>query len=80
MAVSLLSEMYSADRTRRSVGVVVFTGLLAKCIFEAITGGAFFGGFHLGDIGTAIGVCHGGGAVGGLLAGFATCRRSSRQR
>jgi rhomboid family GlyGly-CTERM serine protease len=80
MAASMLGEMCSTDRTRRRFGVLVFTGLVAKCIVEAVTGGALFGEFHLGNVGTAIGVCHGGGAVGGLLAGFAAIRRSSRQR
>jgi rhomboid family GlyGly-CTERM serine protease len=60
-------------RQARPVGFALFTGLLAKVVWEVVTGGAFLAGMHLGPVGTPIVSSHLGGLIGGSL-GFAAIR------
>jgi rhomboid family GlyGly-CTERM serine protease len=58
----------------RRLGLTLLVGVMAKCIFEAVTGGALFGHWHFGNIGTPIVICHLGGVFGALAFKLAECR------
>lgn len=70
------------ERGSRTVAVVSFLILIAKCLYELLSGQPAFGNWHLGSIGTPIVVCHSGGVIGALgfwlLAGQKVPRRRRR--
>lgn len=57
-----------ARRVSRSLGGASVFLLIAKSVYEAATGQAFFAAIHPGNLGTSQVVCHLGGVAGGLAA------------
>lgn len=51
-------------------GTVLLLGLIAKSIWEALTGQVFLSAWHAGPVGSPLTLCH----AGGVLAGFAAAR------
>lgn len=49
------------------VGLVLFAGIVGKCIIELLTGRVFFHSLHLGNVGTPVVEAHAGGVLGGLV-------------
>jgi rhomboid family GlyGly-CTERM serine protease len=68
LAVLALTMVEEGDKTLRQVGAVCFLMVVAKCIFEAATGGVLFADLHLGNVATPVAICHAGGVLGGLIA------------
>jgi rhomboid family GlyGly-CTERM serine protease len=66
------------DPTLRQMGNMLLLGLLAKCIWEAMTGTVFLSFLHLGSVGTPLTRCHGGGVMGAIGA-YAIQRRNNMQ-
>lgn len=64
IAYDLIISKVNSDKY---AGVLCLIILLAKTIFELISGKAFFSFLHLGNIGIPIIECHAGGILGGLL-------------
>jgi rhomboid family GlyGly-CTERM serine protease len=67
-AVVALELMVLKDsKQARKVGLILFSGLLAKVIWEVVNGAAFLAGMHLASVGTPIVSSHLGGFLGGWL-------------
>jgi rhomboid family GlyGly-CTERM serine protease len=49
-------------------GLVMLAGVLAKSVFEQLSGTVLFAEYHLGNVGVPVPSCHLGGAIGGLLS------------
>jgi hypothetical protein len=67
MAVVACELIVSPARTDKWIGSVCLAIVVAKTIYELITGHAFFSSLHLGNIGIPIVECHAGGIIGGIL-------------
>jgi hypothetical protein len=69
MAVVCLQRISSSSRDSNEflAYIAVLAGLVAKCLFESLTGNALLASWHLGNVGTPIAVCHAGGLLGGLM-------------
>lgn len=63
------------DPTLQLAGLLTFVGVVAKCIFEAVTGEVIFASWHLGLVGVPIAVCHAGGVIGALISWSYFARR-----
>ncbi len=57
-------------------GSIMLAILLGKTILETITGQAFLGQWHFGDVGQPLVLCHAGGVLGGLIASGASGRHA----
>ncbi len=68
MVATALLLMRAADESSRKVGIVALVLVLGKCGLEAALGTVVFAGWHLGDVGAPVAVCHLGGALGALAA------------
>lgn len=55
-------------RRQDRLGWVCLAAVVAKAMWEAITGDVFFASLHFGLVGTPVAVCHAGGVLGALLA------------
>jgi len=67
LAVLALNMAEESDRTLRYAGLACFVIVVAKCIFEAVTGGVLFESLHLGNVATPVAICHAGGVLGGVI-------------
>ena len=69
MAISALETCAAPgmDRTTRRLSAIAFLVLIAKCLFEMLTGDALFASLHAGSVGVPIVACHAGGVIGALL-------------
>lgn len=65
--VSLELLRRSNDRVSTWTAALCFIGVVAKSVFEAVTGNVMFVSWHLGSLGTPIAACHAGGLLGALL-------------
>ena len=70
MAVCGIETLGNArlSRAERWVGALTLGIVVAKAAGESVAGRVFFGGWHLGDVGMPVAVCHAGGVVGALAA------------
>jgi rhomboid family GlyGly-CTERM serine protease len=74
LALDMATEGGSRSHARLA-GWAVFSMVVAKSIFETVTGTVIFTSLHFGDVGMPIAVCHAGGVFGGILATIASrCR------
>lgn len=71
MIVGAREAMRDRAPTVRAFGILTFTGVIAKCALEQLTGTVLFSQWHLGNVGIPIPSCHVGGALGGLLSALA---------
>ena len=55
------------SKKERTLGILLFSGLMAKTAWEILSGQALFQGLHLGDIGHPILTTHAGGVIGAVL-------------
>ncbi len=55
------------DKTERKLAIGIFTGLLAKCIYEVAAGHVFFASMHLGSVGVPVVSSHLAGVVGAMV-------------
>lgn len=78
MAVTGVETLGAADRGERRVGAVTLALVVAKTLFEALTGHVLFASWHLGDVGLPLAACHAGGVVGGLAAAWIGLRLPPR--
>ena len=62
------------DRTEKTAGAVSVTLVIAKSLFEAITGHMFLEFLHFNMMGSPVAVSHIGGAAGGLIAALAAMK------
>jgi len=67
LAVMALQLIEDTDVSLCRAGLLCFTVVLAKCIFEAATGHVLFENMHLGNVASPVAVCHAGGVAGGVL-------------
>lgn len=69
MAVSALEIIShnTADDNMRFVGVVGLWIVVVKSIVEVVTGKVVFSFLHIGDVGTPLTLCHGGGVLAGII-------------
>lgn len=63
----VLLEMIQRRTLSPVLGTVLFSMLVLKAAFEAVTGDVFLAWVHLGDLGMPMAVAHTGGLLGGLL-------------
>ncbi len=78
MAISAF-EMTRQSRQRK-VGVCIFVGVIAKCIYELLTGNVLLETLHLGQTGQPLPASHAGGVIGGLSALFLKMKISPETR
>lgn len=69
MVISALESMKSGnDALVRRIGLVSLLLVIAKSLFEALTGKILFGFLYFGLVGDPVATTHAGGALGALLA------------
>jgi rhomboid family GlyGly-CTERM serine protease len=56
------------DKISRTIGLILFSGVLLKTIFEQITGNVLLADQHLGTVGIPIASCHYGGLIGAIFS------------
>ncbi len=78
MAVTAVETLGAADRGERRVGAITLALVVAKTLFEALTGNVLFASWHLGDVGVPLAACHAGGVMGGLTAAWIGLRLPPR--
>ena len=80
MAVSALEMacIKTAHSTLRRAGIIALCVVVAKSMFEAITGNVVLSFLHIGDVGTPLTLSHAGGALAGIVA-FAVLNSSFRE-
>ena len=54
-------------KVEQRLGICIFVGLLAKCIYEVSTGHVFFESMHFGSVGVPVVVSHLAGVVGAVV-------------
>jgi rhomboid family GlyGly-CTERM serine protease len=52
----------------RKMGNLLLLGVVAKCVWEAISGQVFLTSLHFGSVGTPLTLCHAGGVAGVVMA------------
>lgn len=57
----------SAEKIEQRIAFVVFTGLVAKCVYEVTAGHAFLASTHLGDVGVPVVISHLAGVIGAVI-------------
>ena len=67
MAVSAL-ELLGRSCLENRIGIITFSLVVAKAIFEAVTGRMFFGFLEFGLLGQPVAISHAGGIIGSLFA------------
>lgn len=78
-AAVMLGHATSDPLTRRA-GALLLVGLLAKGLYELITGQVFLASLHLGSVGAPVTACHLGGTLGGLVGEAFTRSGSDAQK
>jgi membrane associated rhomboid family serine protease len=68
MAIAALQMTREKTALLRTAGLISFILVVAKSIYEGITGQICFEFLHFGSVGEAIAVCHTGGVLGGICA------------
>lgn len=68
MVATALLLLRAPDASTRKLGGAALVLVLGKCVLEAVSGTVLFAGWHLGDVGAPVAVCHLGGALGALAA------------
>jgi rhomboid family GlyGly-CTERM serine protease len=80
LAYAALDYLSDSDRRLSSAGVAGLAAVVAKSVYEALTGDVVFQSLHLGDIACPVAVCHAGGVLGGLIAFLVLHVRQQGQR
>jgi rhomboid family GlyGly-CTERM serine protease len=80
MLICALESAAESEKRACIGGVLMFAGVLAKTLFEQVTGDVFFAQHHFGNIGTPIASCHYGGVIGGLTSYCLAAMKASHCR
>lgn len=67
MAICALEMIFAKDKSISLTGLICMGLLIAKCIFENLTGTMFLNFMHPDLVGTPIAMAHTGGLIGGAL-------------